>query len=375
MGKRRDRRRRSARPTPVPSEAGAEESPEPFEPSSRLEFGAVILVNIVTALAAIGASAVAYLGVDASRAELDQNRREQEVEAYDKGLAHLQANSDVTQRVSGVLELTNLASRSSDRRKIILSLLCQHVLARAPAAGKAAGAPDEDVKAAVRALGALPFAPDTDQRDLEGDRLPVVDLSRTRLPGIDLGFTHFDGARFAGAVLTGTDLHRASLRGADFTGASLARANLNVAILYNATFVRAHLEHADLNGAQMHEAVLGDAHLTGADLGGARLDGAGLQNARLTGTKLEGAWLGDAHIANADLRGAHLSGATLTGADLSGADLAGADLTQTKIGGTDLSRARNLTLGQLHKTVGSTKATRLPPGFGWTGSKIIKVKE
>ncbi|WP_242902363.1 pentapeptide repeat-containing protein [Actinomadura terrae] len=330
----------------------------------------MLAVNVTTALAAVGASIVAYLGVDASRAQIRQERNNRTTEEYRAAVADLQAPG-VTQRVSGVLTLRDLASQSR-RRKKILPLLCDHVRQRAPVGGEHRDQPDADVSDAVQFLGSPPFSLGFDQHESQGEGVPVVNLSGTDLTGVNLRLKQFDGAVFQGATLTNGDLRRASLRGADFSGATLRGAELQVSILTDARFVGAHLERSDFTGSPMEGAALGGAHLSRALLGGVRLDRAGLAGTDLTRADLEGAHMVDVHAAGATFRGAYMSGANLTRAELTGADLTGADLNQVVLAGTNLFEAKGLKLDQINSAILIDYTTRLPRGFRWTGRKVVK---
>lgn len=164
--------------------------------------------------------------------------------------------------------------------------------------------------------------------DLRGIRLDCADLSRLILTddraAADCAFArradftkaNLEGARFAGADLTGATFDEANLRSADLayvslTGAAFAGAKLDAAEITGgvkaegANFLLASLQGADLTGL----------HGQGADFSNARLHAATLAFARLDGAVLAGANLDAASLYQARLLGASLAGATITGAD------------------------------------------------------------
>ena len=126
----------------------------------------------------------------------------------------------------------------------------------------------------------------------------ILALNRSGVTRIDL-----DGCRLPGIDLRQTKLYRAALRnarlaGADLRGVGLTQARLNGAQLSGADLRDTFFYGADLRGADLSQADLRRADLRDADLRGACLDGCRLAHARLDDALLEGATFRGARMAD-----------------------------------------------------------------------------
>ncbi|MFE5089437.1 pentapeptide repeat-containing protein [Streptomyces sp. NPDC056638] len=273
----------------------------------------VVITGVRTALVALGAGAIAALGLYYTHHTLQQTRKRDDDQAkattegqinerYVEAVKLLAAEDSLTQRLGGIYALERNMHDSDRDHPTVIAILSAFIRSSAPAkmepidpkaamAGTSTeGRPEQDVQAALDVIGRRPA------------REPRIypDLSRTDLTGANLN----DGD-LRGANLSGTELVSAHLVGADLRGADLSHAIL----------MAASLMHSDLRGADC----------TGAKLDGAELLGADLRGANLTGAELVGADLTGANLTGANLTGAELTDANLTGADLTGTDLTGAN--------------------------------------------------
>jgi uncharacterized protein YjbI with pentapeptide repeats len=144
------------------------------------------------------------------------------------------------------------------------------------------------------------------------------------------------------ADLNGTKLPKVNLSGADLSGAMISEVDLCEANLHETTFFQATLSGADLSKANLHEATLFAATLNGAILLGANLYGANLRAAMLRAADLRETRLEEADLSEANLGRAILVGANLGRAILDGADLSKARIGFTTFGNVDLSTVKGL---------------------------------
>ena len=162
-------------------------------------------------------------------------------------------------------------------------------------------------------------------------RARLLDELRSGAPGVDrwnrrsraelARAGHFNGARLAGADLTGVTLDQIQFQEAVFDEARLGDARFNGTDLTGASFRGAHLERALLVSIKAGQSRFDRASLVKASLKEAVLSGASFESADLAGVC---GWRADLHKAN-------LTGANLTGADLSFSDLRGCVLTAARL--------------------------------------------
>jgi uncharacterized protein YjbI with pentapeptide repeats len=147
--------------------------------------------------------------------------------------------------------------------------------------------------------------PDLSGENLEGRKLPSIDLSNANL--VDIDFTKCDLSR--------ANFSSSNLCGAYFLNANLYKANFN---------------NADLNNSKINYAYLPDSKFIGASLIGADLSNADLEKANFTG----------ANLRNADLISTNLTETDFTNADLSGANLCLALCVETNLINANINGAR-----------------------------------
>ncbi|WND19800.1 pentapeptide repeat-containing protein [Streptomyces violaceus] len=132
----------------------------------------------------------------------------------------------------------------------------------------------EDIQAAITVLGRRP--------DYENDavvNLAISEVISDRIFGVSL-----QRVSLRNANLQGAQLQNATLVSADLTEAKLAKANMSQTRLRFAQLKSADLQEVDLSSANLEKSILVSADLRGADFSGAKLDGAYLAGADLSGT-------------------------------------------------------------------------------------------
>jgi uncharacterized protein YjbI with pentapeptide repeats len=273
------------------------------------------------------------IGLGALLALWLHSRADRNAACYAQAIEQL-ASDTLVVRLGGIAWLERLAKDSARDHPMVMEVLSAFVRAHSHPAltlpgpvemapntlaqdnGQAAGerppdasqarqraTPPADVRAALTALGRLPFRPEVDRADLANADLPAAALPGTKLSGFRLVGANLNEADLAGADLERAQLQRATLQGAWLQKASLREANLQAA----------HLAQADLEQADLQDADLGEADLRGANLRGAWLEQANLAGANLTRADLRGAYLAEANLREAELKGANVTGVDLTG--------------------------------------------------------------
>ncbi|WP_329127292.1 pentapeptide repeat-containing protein [Streptomyces sp. NBC_01465] len=332
----------------------------------------VVITGVRTALVALGAGAIAALGLyythrtlehtrhrDAETLEQTRKRDAEQEKAATEGQINqryvdavklLASNDSLTQRLGGIYALERNMHESERDHPTVLAILSAFVRASAPSAtistsgGSTVGRPAQDVQAALDVIGRRPPRSPS----------PLVNLSGTDLNGADFRGTDLRGVNLTDTHLRGSNLQAADLRGTDLRGANLAGAHLRNARLQEADLSGADLRSADLRLANLSNANLTDANLRDADLEAAQLVEASLMKADLTGARFRESNLSDAYLRGANLSSAHLPGASLTGAQLDGANLTNADLPSTDLTDARLDGPAQICSARLYAT------TKLP---------------
>jgi uncharacterized protein YjbI with pentapeptide repeats len=282
-----------------------------------------------TLLQACGAAAlligayVVWRRIQDSRELLNQN--DQLNQRLTWALDILGKGKSEAEALASIYALDDVASRSLDNRQLIGRVLCAYIRTQSPwppcrPGQYVSNAPLKEiptlqarapgVHAAITVLvrGEFSFdkskplelsAVDLRIADLQGGRLPLVNLTGASLQGANLQGANLRGANLAyadvrGAYLVGAQLESADLYGADIAGARLANAHLEQARLVDVNLAGsdlsfAHFEGADLRGANLQDARFDGADLRRANLEGARFDGADLRRANLEGARFDGA--------------------------------------------------------------------------------------
>ncbi|MGD6757223.1 pentapeptide repeat-containing protein [Streptomyces sp. BH105] len=352
----------------------------------------VVITGVRTMLAALGAGAIAALGLyythrthqhaeklyahsqeqfaharDKDREQAELDREGQVTERYVEAIKLL-GSGNLHQRLGGIYSLERIMNDSDKDHRTVVEVLSAFVRTPVPTSNiphsKTSGAdgadpqpaardvPAPDVAAALTVLGRQPVRdapalPDLREarlvgavlRDvsLEGANLQGAVLTAAVFEGVSLHGAHLASATLTGAVLRASDLSRVIAPGADLTGATVEHSTFT-----NAVLTKVNLTGADLAYADFRHADFTRAHLTGANLVKAKLQYAHLEHADLSGAKLEGADLTDT-----DLVRARLCEADLTGAVLERANLAHADLSDAILDSADLTTAHGLSVRQL----------------------------
>ncbi|MGV9280794.1 pentapeptide repeat-containing protein [Streptomyces sp. NPDC003730] len=271
----------------------------------------VVITGVRTALVALGAGAIAAMGLYYSHQnhrhteklfkhtqdkDIEQAALTREGQVTDRYTAAIKllASERLHERLGGIYSLERIARDSSRDHPTVTEVLAAFIR-NPPLPEEAIGR--DDVNAALRVLG---------RRDLSHDPRGLV-------------------LRMRGAPLSTTDgedlkLDRADLSSAQLCDVNWSRAELNEAVLRDADLTNAHLKGARLRGADLSRACLANVDLT--------------PNTRTLSVK----------------KWKITSPTDITDAILHGSDLSGADLSEI-IG---------LTTEQLSNAV-ITRRTKLPP--------------
>ncbi|WP_336052311.1 pentapeptide repeat-containing protein [Streptomyces sp. CA2R101] len=254
----------------------------------------VVITGFRTTLAALGAGAIAAIGLyythrtlqhtrDKDRVQAEIEREGQVTDRYVEAIKLLGSDSR-TERLGGIYALERIMHDSAKDHVTIVSVLAAyartyHVGAddRSTDSAKESADPPsvllpEDVRAALSVIARRPKRNLSDEWvDLRSMDFRGADLREADLRAADLREARFEETSLRGAVLRMADLRGANLRfadlkGADLRGADLRGADLQVADLESADLREAKLSGAVLRGAGFLYADLGDADLRRADL-------------------------------------------------------------------------------------------------------------
>ncbi|MFD7390890.1 pentapeptide repeat-containing protein [Streptomyces sp. NPDC059852] len=247
----------------------------------------VVITGVRTALVALGAGAVAAMGLYYSHQNhrhterLFKHTRDKDVEqaaltregqVTDRYVAAIKllASDRLHERLGGIYSLERIARDSSRDHPTVTEVLAAYI--RNPPAPKEAAGRD-DVNAALRVLGRRDLSHDprslilrlrgaplnnTDGEDLKLDR---ADLSTAQLRSVRWSCPELNEAMLRNADLTNAHLNGARLRGADLSGACLANADLTP----NTRTLSAK-KWKLTNPTDLTDAILHSSDLDGADL-------------------------------------------------------------------------------------------------------------
>jgi uncharacterized protein YjbI with pentapeptide repeats len=234
----------------------------------------------------VGGAAVVGIGLLYTARNFRLSRRGQAADRFAQALERL-ASDEMYVRIGGVHALEQVLRDSPGHHSDVLGVLRAFIHRRAPDRAQSLLSaathldtdltdglperPEEDVQAALYALGRRPLRPER-VIDLAGLYLAGARLNSTDLTDWDLSRANLSGAWFLNADLIGT-----WLIGADLSGARLSSADLS-----NAQFVDADLSEADLIYAKLSSTGFRGARLVGADLRYTNLRHADLGDADMT---------------------------------------------------------------------------------------------
>lgn len=364
----------------------------------------VVITGFRTMLVAVGAGAVAVLGLyythrthqhaeklyAHSQEQFDHSREKdrEQVELTREGQVtgryveaiKLLGSSNLYERLGGIYSLERIMNDSDKDHRTVVEVLSAFI--RTPVcastesgtATDAAGqgnsephrreSPAPDTTAALAVIGRQPARGNASMTDLRGAylagtilrdiSLPDANLQGSDLTGVVLESADLSGSHMASATLTGACLRECDLSQIIAPEIDLTGATVEATTLTNAVLPRARLVGADLSSGQLLHADMTRADLTGACMARASLRYARLEHAVLNQATLEGA-----DLTHADLVGAVLIDADLTGAGLDKANLAHADLDGALLAGARLGTAHGLSVRQLVKAH-ITEETELP---------------
>ncbi|MFD9331807.1 pentapeptide repeat-containing protein [Streptomyces sp. NPDC060065] len=275
----------------------------------------VVITGFRTALVALGAGAVAGIGLyythhshrhteklfehtrEKDREQVELAREGQVTDRYVEAIKLL-SSGNLTQRLGGIYSLERIMRDSEKDHDTVVEVLAAFVREHADereAAPDQSGDrhPTDDVQAALTVLGRRPHRGEPFTIDLSHTNLQGARLSGARLDSADLTGAILKDAMLNAAFLSGTQLWQADLRGANLCDAQMQGANLGGAHLGQANF-----SNANLRGAELGVAKLDDAFLQGTDLVGALgLFTGKLVTARLfSTTRLPSRFAGDPRI-------------------------------------------------------------------------------
>jgi hypothetical protein len=281
----------------------------------------VVITGFRTALVALGAGAIATLGLyyshraqknsEATLAHTQEKDREQitatrEGQVTDRYVEAIKLLSSeiAMQQLGGVYSLERIMRDSEKDHQTVVEVLSAFV--RVKTREPSFEIPDssgEAVQAALDVLGRRPERPEPDRMNLRGVNLVGANLSGVRFSKADLSNSILDGAN-----LTCADLTEIQAREVSIQSANLSKARLE----------RAHLERSNLSNSDMTRVNLRDAYLLWATLENADLSDADLTNCQLNSASIQGTSATDAKLANTNWFMTKTEGAMLYGSDLSG---------------------------------------------------------
>ncbi|MEV5275874.1 pentapeptide repeat-containing protein [Streptomyces werraensis] len=363
----------------------------------------VVITGLRTMLVALGAGAVAALGLyythkghrqtealfdhtrEKDRKQEELTREGQVTERYVEAIKLL-ASENLTQRLGGIYSLERIMRDSEKDHSTVLEVLAAFIR-RYPhkeekGDEKKSYEIPEDLQAAFTVLGRRIERKEEISLDVSGAKLADAEVAQARLNNAILKGVNLVGANLFSASLAGANLSRSNLMhvnlssthldraqltacrldGAHFVGASMQVIDMRGASGEQLNFTNANLQSAHMDGAKLvhsnfHDATLDDAVFREAQLSGSQLFGASLQRVTAWRTDLSHCGLilsrmNDADLIGADFQGSDFRQADLSGAYLPGARMNGANLDQAILKGTflreaDLSEIKRCTVEQL----------------------------
>lgn len=232
----------------------------------------VVITGFRTTLVAIGAGAVAGLGLyythhtlqhtrvrDQQQTEL--TREGQVTDRYVEAIKLLSADHP-TQRLGGIYSLERIMRDSEKDHATVVAVLAAFIRQHARLTDGVTPnhqSPTEEVQAALTVLGRRPEWDEPSRLDLRRTNLRGADLcrarlSRARLAGCDLSHTDLRDIHLESAWLPGADLTNAILTNADLSKANLRQSNLSGTVVTGARLQATDLRGADLRRAKGHHA-------------------------------------------------------------------------------------------------------------------------
>ncbi|MFI0743424.1 pentapeptide repeat-containing protein [Streptomyces sp. NPDC021100] len=253
---------------------------------------ATTVTGVRTALLALGAGALAAVGILYTHRTLHQTREGQVTDRYARAITQIASDKPVEQ-LGGIYALERIMRDSPKDHATIVEVLAAFVREHAPAPAKTDT--HDRLRLARRRSqdrmphGATPRRPDaTLLRPTEPVQAALTVLGR-RPQDRHEPFR----LNLARTNLRGADLHEANLRRAILEDSHLQHTNLRLASLQDAVLRRAQLERANLRGGHLEGADLSNADLTRAKLikthfdQGSSLYRTSLDEANLSGANLE----------------------------------------------------------------------------------------